>query len=179
MTVGTFMDLQLGKTDILRYASQYNSGYDFAMENITPQVKHRGYLTMPDLFELLGWLRLHRSKPGVEQNNSKGAIETKTKASFASTDEEHRIECLMLLHGVRWSVASTILHWFHNDDYPIYTTPALAAVQFDKNAYKNCFDGWINYVSFCREKAKEYNISIKTLDRALREYSKHIETAKR
>ena len=99
-------------------------------------------------------------------------IEEMTYFAFTARNELCRINCLLCLDGVQLPVGSAILHWFHRDDYPIWDWRALEAVQFDKNNYKNWFQRWEAYVTFCRNTAKENNVDMRTLDRTLWQYSK-------
>jgi hypothetical protein len=78
---------------------------------------------------------------------------------------------LQILKGVSWPVASVILHFGKKDLYPILDYRALWSVGIKKpNVYN--FELWISYVKYCRKLAKELNISMRTLDKALWQYSK-------
>ena len=167
------MKLPIDKSGILYYASEYDWDYDTSIKRLVHDVKARGYLESCDLLELSSWLdnKKGRNRHNIK-NNRDGDIEKMTKFSLAAETEEDRIDELCRLNGVKYATASAILHWFHDDDYPIFNRPALDAIGFERNRYKNRFDDWMRYVSFCRSAVKEYQIGMRTLDRALLQYSK-------
>ena len=76
----------------------------------------------------------------------------------------------MCLNGVGWPSASTILHFFHNDPYPLLDFRALWSIGIE--SYKYSFSFWEKYVDFCRNVANENEVSMRTLDRALWQYSR-------
>jgi len=51
-----------------------------------------------------------------------------TRAALSTRSERLRIEVLMLLEGVSWPTASVILHFAHEEPYPILDTRALWSV---------------------------------------------------
>jgi hypothetical protein len=82
-----------------------------------------------------------------------------------------RIEVLTLLAGVSWPTASVILHFFHREQYPILDVRALWSLQCDPpGEYDIPF--WESYTSSCRSLAQKAGVSMRTLDRALWQYSK-------
>ena len=165
------MELRLDKSEILYYESKYDADYDKPIKCRVDNVKDWGYLKMPDLLALSIWKAKERNTHNIEKN-SDSVVEEMTKLSLAAETEEDRINYLCRLHGVRLPVASAILHWFHNDDYPIYSDRALETVEVEKKTNTPPFDEWMRYVSFCRRIAKENEIDMRTLDRALWQYSK-------
>ena len=74
------------------------------------------------------------------------------------------------LHGVRIPMGSVILHWFHEDRYPIWDRYAIWSVQLDQSQYKNNFERWKAYTLFCRDVGERYKVCMRTLDRALKKY---------
>ncbi len=164
------MKLRLDKSEILYYASEYNADHDKPICRLVEGVKGRGYLERSDLLELSIWKARNRNTHNIEKNCD-SVVEEMTGFALKAKTEQARIDALCCLHGVRVPVASAILHWFHDDDYPIYDWRALEAIGVKK---KNtpAFDDWMRYVSFCRRKAKENEIDMRTLDRSLWRYSK-------
>ena len=79
-----------------------------------------------------------------------------------------RICYLRRLADVGQAGTSAILHWFHKDHYPIWSTPARNSVGIDSPQR----GGWEAYVSFCRYLAKKNKVNMRTLDRALWKYAK-------
>ena len=168
------MELRLEKL-ISYYASQYDADFDTSMENLVSEVKGKKRLTSPDLIILSRWKSGERNIHHVK-NNSDDFVQEMTHAAFTAANERDRIDYLCCLKGVNLATASAILHWFHTDDYPVWDFRALETVQFDESQYKNWFERWEAYVTFCRRKAKEYDVDMRTLDRALWQYSKNQKT---
>ena len=158
-----------------KYVAKYPD-YDTPIEQIVTAVKERGYLTKCDLKKVSIWKSKYRNVGRVEQN-SDDFIEAITRAALhPDTSECDRINGLCRLHGVNWATASAILHWFHQDLYPIWDVRARKTIQFDESQYKNRFERWKAYVSFCRKVAEEKGVKMRILDRALWQYSDSKET---
>ena len=169
---GEFLELLFEQSKIREYASEYDADYDIPIENLVPDVKKKGYLNASDLLQISNWkLWTGRNTHNIQKNNDI-AVEEMTYFALTAKSEVGRINCLLSLGGVNLAVGSAILHWFHKDDYPIWDWRALETVQFDKSQYKNWFQRWEAYVSFCRITAKENDVDMRTLDRALWQYSK-------
>jgi hypothetical protein len=91
--------------------------------------------------------------------------------AFSTFNERLRIEILMLLSGVSWPMASVILHWGHPEPYPILDFRALWSLGIPQPPVYN-FELWQKYTQTCRQLAQQIGVSIRTLDRALWQYSK-------
>jgi hypothetical protein len=63
------------------------------------------------------------------------------------------------------------LHFFHPDPYPILDIRALEALGIKKPAVYT-FEFWYKYVTFTRQLAKESGVDMRTLDKALWQWSK-------
>ena len=95
--------------------------------------------------------------------------------SLASQNERIRIEVLTLLHGVSWPTASVLLHLGHPDPYPILDFRAMWSLSVDvpdDTSGFYTFDLWWAYTQFCRKLANQCGVDMRTLDRALWQYSK-------
>ena len=158
--------------NIAYYAARYSDD-DSSIERIVPQVKARGYLTKSDVLAVSEWNAYQRIQHHIKEN-SDNYIEKITRAALQpDTPECDRINGLRRMRGVDWAMASAILHWFHADPYPIWAKNVLETViQFEKSQYKNDLERWQAYVSFCRNVAAQNGVDIRTLDRALWQYSK-------
>jgi hypothetical protein len=85
--------------------------------------------------------------------------------------EAVRIGVLTVLTGVGWPVASVILHLCHDDCYPILDFRAIWSVKAAQpSSYTLAF--WLAYTQHCRALAEECKVDMRTLDRALWQYSK-------
>jgi len=99
-------------------------------------------------------------------------VQEATGIALAATSEILRIQNLLCLKGVGWPTASVVLHWFHDEDYPILDFRALWSLGIEKKMDEYRFDFWMAYVQFCRNLAAENELSMRVLDRALWQYSK-------
>ena len=163
--------LKFDPRDIGKLAGRYDYSNEPIMINeIGPRMKANGYLTKADFVRLCHW-KSPRTKPRVATNDE-DFIRAVTTTAFSTPNEHLRIEVLTLLNGVSWPTASVILHFGHTDPYPILDVRALwsLGVTYPANAYD--FEFWWAYVQACRRLAKEHQISMRTLDRALWQYSK-------
>ena len=77
----------------------------------------------------------------------------------------------MLLDGVNWPTASVLLHFGARDPYPILDFRALWSLQVSVPKQYG-FEFWWAYSECCRVLAKKHKVSMRTLDRALWQYSK-------
>jgi hypothetical protein len=140
-----------------------------AVEQLTPAIQRRGYLTEEEFLTVCRW-KTPRSQPRC-RTNSPEFIHEVTKCALGTPDERLRIEVLTLLNGVRWPTASVILHFFHQDPYPILDFRALWSLGFDAPDQYD-FEFWQEYTSFCRGLSERRGISMRTLDKALWQFSK-------
>lgn len=163
----------LGRSNIQYWAGKYDVDYDTPIEDLVPEVKERGYLIKPELVSLACWKLPDRwkrgrdeGKLGLVKTNSPDDVREITRNAFRATvgDSMH---CLRGLNGIGWAIGSAILHWFHECRYPIWDIYARWSVQLDGSQYRNDFERWKAYVEFCKAIADEYEVDMRTLDRAL------------
>jgi hypothetical protein len=136
---------------------------------LEPDIRERGYLTKNDLNQVAKW-KAPRSAGHVQKNDPEYVIEV-SRITFTSRNERLRIESLTLLDGVSWPTASVILHLFHPEPYPILDFRALWSISVDVPTQYN-FEFWWNYTEYCRDLAVQNQVDMRTLDRALWQYSK-------
>jgi hypothetical protein len=78
---------------------------------------------------------------------------------------------LLELDGVGVPTGSTLLYVAFPNDYPILDVRALESLGAKpRSQYPLAF--WLEYLKACREVAKKHGVSVRTLDKALWEYSK-------
>lgn len=161
--------LRFDSAKIPFWAERYDYPGDEEVEATASNGKHRGYLTQKEFLSLCKW-KTPRSQPKCALN-SENLIRDATSIALSSEHEELRIGSLLVLHGVSWPTASVILHFWHKAPYPILDFRALWSLGLDKQpAYYN-FELWWGYVKFCRELAEGCKVNMRTLDRALWQYS--------
>ena len=170
------------KSKIESWANKYNVANDTCIETLVPEVEQRGHLTKCELIEVSKWV-LQNTKGGRRQRtlnyvetNSPDAVREITSDAFLLTDDSDCIRCLTRkldgrkLHGIGETIGSVILHWFHECRYPTWTPHARWAVQLCQNSWS--YKRWQDYVNKYRDIADEYEVCMRTLDRAARECGK-------
>ena len=116
-----------------------------------------------------------RSRPKVAANTETAVVET-TRQALAAVDETIRINALLTLAGVGVPTASTLLYFAFPDDYPILDIRALESLGVKpRSTYPVSF--WLEYLNACRELARRAGVSLRTLDKALWQYSKELSRA--
>ena len=80
------------------------------------------------------------------------------------------------IRGVGPTVASVILHLYDKKEYPIFSKQPVRAIEINAVEidietvnFNEAF--WRRYVNSCRAEADRYDVSMRTLDRALWGYS--------
>ena len=148
--------------------------YDYSVSDedlisLKPGISKRGFIEKVELQQIAYW-KAPRSSGHARRNSAEYVREVTAFALIART-ERARIESLTILDGVSWPTESVILHFFHTEPYPIMDVRALWSVGLDMpNHYTFAF--WWRYVEICREVADRNRVDMRTLDRALWQYSK-------
>jgi len=146
--------------------------YDYSevdLFELRSHIEAKGCLSISELRAVALW-KSPRSAGHIEKN-SDGFVQEITGVALAAREERTRIEVLRLLSGVEWPTASVILHFFHQDKYPIIDYRALYSITMEvPNQYT--FDFWWRYVEYCRDLASRTGLSMRELDQALWQYSK-------
>ena len=133
-----------------------------------------GYLLTSELREMGRWK--HWALPSKIDKNPPGHIEKITAEAFSPGDDWEKLKKLISyyggLDGVRQSVASVILHLYDPKKYPILDEHALRSVGIkEEYVHGPKYPFWQEYVDLCRAEVKCYDVSMRTLDRALYKYS--------
>ena len=163
------MDLRFPESEICQWVKKYKiSSEEKKLIALRPKVQQHGYLDKEELFRVARWKSPRRA--GDTDKNDDNYVKEITEWAFTATNERSRIEVLTLLDGIRWSTASAILHLFHKDPYPILDFRALWSVSLEEPKQYS-FSFWWDYVLFCRDVACRNRIDMRTLDRALWQYS--------
>ena len=138
-------------------------------DQIGPAARERGYLTREEFLALCEW-KTPRSKPRCA-TNPESLVREATGLALASDEERLKVGILQLLAGVGWPTASVILHFCDRGMYPILDYRALWSLGArPPSAYT--FDFWWAYTEYLRRVAVESKRSMRTIDRALWQYSK-------
>ncbi len=162
--------LQFEESQITDIAGRYGPSSDEpGLIELKTTVLRRGHLTKDDLCRVARWKAARSARHA--RTNAEEYISEITRLAFATDCERARIECLTVLDGVSWPTASVILHLFHRDPYPILDFRALWSVSLAVPTQYS-FGLWWPYVEFCRSLAVNAKVDMRTLDRALWQYSK-------
>jgi hypothetical protein len=162
--------LQFPLEEIGAYAARYAYDEDDAVVAAGKAARQRGFYAREELLEVCRWKARGRTDHHAAENTPE-EVESITRAAFAEPDERKRIAALRELNGVDWATASVLLHFGFPTRYPILDRRALQALGLVAPAAYS-FKYWRAYVEFCRRLASEAGVDMRTLDRALWQYSK-------
>jgi hypothetical protein len=155
--------------DIQHWASKYPAEDDAKVLEYGHAARERGELTRTEFLEMCRW-KTPRSQPLCKENTPDTITEA-TRFALSTRNEGLRIEVLTLLRGVGWPMASVLLHLCHCQPYPILDFRALWSLESEVPA-SYTFEFWRSYTDFTRELAEKADCSMRTLDRALWQYSR-------
>lgn len=165
--------MKLTKKNIVQYAGKYEKNArakDVETEKkVKKWFKKNRYLDRENFIELCLW-KSRRPKKSYERN-SEELIKEITKFSLKTKNEEARVKSLTCLYGVSFPVATTILHFAFPDKYSIMDFRAIWSLGWEKPA-SYTFDFWEKYYSEIQKLSKKFSLPIRTIDKALWQYSK-------
>jgi len=161
--------LQFPAKEIEALAARFGNPDDGRMLAVGAAVRARGRFTRAEFIEVCAW-KTPRSRPRVAAN-SEAAVAEVTGRALAADDEVTRFGALLELQGVGAPTASTLLYCAFPDDYPILDVRALESLGVkSRSTYPMSF--WLAYLEACRALSLSSGVSIRTLDKALWQYSK-------
>jgi len=162
--------LRFVENDVVKWSSKHQTDARTLLieGEIVPRVRSQGFSTKEDFLTLCRW-KTPRTQSRCARNSPE-FIKSVSQTALSTANERLRIEIWTLLTGVNWPTASALLHWLHPDEYPIMDFRALWSLSYSKPPRYD-FAFWQDYVSYCRELAKRCGVSVRTLDRALWQYS--------
>jgi len=163
-------------TEIAHWATRYAfPGEDALVERVTPAARDRGYLKRREFLDLCRWKTPRTAKRCAL--NSSQQIRDATQLSFNTSDERAKIGILRFLDGVDWPTASVLLHFCDRQPYPVLDFRALWSLGIS-HPPTYTFEFWWAYASFTRQLAASSGESMRTVDRALWQYSKEHQPAR-
>lgn len=142
---------------------------DSPMEALAPTVAALGYLTLPELLAVCRW-KSPRALPLVRRNLP-AEVQEATGWALRTRHERLRIGSLLILQGVSWPTASVVLHFFHPEPYPILDVRAVWSLGMAAPSGYS-FRFWWRYVRSCRDLSRSLVLPMRTIDRALWQYSR-------
>jgi hypothetical protein len=150
-------------------AARFRGGDDSACEAAGAAARARGYYRRGEFVLVCAWKTV-RSAPRIAANGD-AAVRAATRRALADPDEGARMQALLTLHGVGVPTASTLLYFAFPALYPILDIRALESLGVrPRSQYPIPF--WLGYLETCRTLAAECGVSIRTLDKALWQWSK-------
>lgn len=150
-------------------AARFPSTDDAGATAAGQAARERGHYTRAEFLLVCEW-KTARSRPKVAVNPS-AAIRRATRTALTDEDEAVRMVALTSLAGVGVPTASTLLHFAAPDDYPLLDVRALESLGArSRSVYPVAF--WLEYLDTCRRLARDAGVSLRTLDKALWQYSK-------
>lgn len=148
---------------------KYKKEEELEVIQIGQDARRRGALDHNGFLKICYW-KTPRSRSRCRENSSELVAEA-THIAFSTPLEELRTGVLQCLDGVGLPTASAMLHLCHPDPYPLWDFRALWSWGFDKEpGHTN--DLWLEYVRQSRQLARKQAVDMRTLDRALWQYSK-------
>ena len=161
--------LQFSPEEITPLAQRFPETDNHRALIIGAAVRARGHYMRDEFIEVCAW-KTPRSRPRVAANTEAAVIDA-TGRALASEDEATRFAAMLELHGVGAPTASTLLYVAFPDDYPILDVRALESLGVkNRSSYPISF--WLEYLEACRTLARRSGVSIRTLDKALWQFSK-------
>jgi hypothetical protein len=174
--VSPSFELQFPAREIEALASRFPHYDEGRLLTVGAAARARGHYTREEFIEVCAGKTV-RSRSKVSSNPGATVIET-TGRAFAAEDEAIRMGALLELEGVGVPTASTLLYCAFPSDYPILDVRALESLGVKpRSQYPLGF--WLGYLRACRELAERHAVTLRTLDKALWQYSKERAAATR
>jgi hypothetical protein len=169
-------EIQFPPEQVPDLAARFPSADDSARESIGGAARARGYYRRREFLAVCAW-KTPRSAPRVALN-TEPRVRAVTRQALADPDEATRMEALLSLEGVGVPTASTLLYFAFPALYPILDVRALESLGVKpRSTYPIGF--WLGYLEACRALAIRCDVSLRTLDKALWQWSKERSLAAR
>ncbi|MGZ4292746.1 MAG: hypothetical protein ACXVRM_00770 [Solirubrobacteraceae bacterium] len=169
-------ELQFPPEQVPDLAARFPKVDESACEAAGAAARARGYYRRREFVLVCAWKTV-RSTPKVALN-TEPAVRAATRQALADRDEAARIQALLALTGVGVPTASTLLYFAFPALYPILDVRALESFGVKpRSTYPIGF--WLDYLAACRALAERSGVSIRTVDKALWQWSKERSLAAR
>lgn len=161
---------------ILKYCDRYDlevkgTPDELVEKELVSWFNQHKYLDRDHLIKLGRWKSPRALKQYKSELNTDERLKEIIGFALASKDEYIRIMCPQLIKGISWGVASVILHFAYPEDYMIIDFRAVWSLGLEEPKQYS-FEYWIDYTNQVRKIAKECNVTLRQLDKALWQYSK-------
>ena len=168
------------------FVDKWSSEYKYKPKLENEIIKHftasPNFVNRSILYKILDW-KAPRVKNKLDKDER--FIREITTISFSTNNEKLQVKALVLMDGVGFRVATTILHFRFPAKYPIMDYRAWETLQKHKEIpkeynIKDDFTHWERYFKQCRQIVCRENIqsngkktALKRLDEALWQFSKN------
>ena len=169
------MKVRFQLSEIPDIAARYKYPYDQSVSTLVPIVRRQGRLTRDQLAIVCHW-KSPRSAGNVTKNSEEFVGEI-TRFALSTTDERARIESLTLLDAVDYPTASTVLHLFHREPYPIVDIRALWSLRLAQTPpytfafWQGYVSGWRALLRQAKRRCSPIVVTPRLFDQALWQYS--------
>jgi hypothetical protein len=161
--------LQFPASDIQALAHRFGYEDDTRCRAAGAAARTRGHYTRGEFIDVCRW-KSPRAASRFAGNGAR-SVRRATSTALSSRDEATRMRALLELDGVGVPTGSTLLYFAFPDDYPILDIRALESLGVkSRSVYPVSF--WLEYLTACRRLAERHGVHIRTLDKALWQYSK-------
>lgn len=168
-TYGRFA-LQFPPSELLTLADRYGYEQDNDALNAGKSIANGDY-SMATVKIIIEW-KSARIAGLIEKNSAADVAKALRFATDRRTSEKWAMETLCGLKGVGIPVASAILTMVSPEKYTIIDFRALEALGIKRGDDEETVDYYLEYLQICRSIAREHGIDLRTLDRALWQWSK-------
>jgi predicted RNase H-like nuclease len=166
----TVFRMRFPTSEVMYWAARYAYADDAEVEAIGEAARKRGWFARDEFLRVARW-KSPRGQRLCEENDE-AVVKALTQLALSTADEAERIGALTRLHGVQFPTASVLLHLAHRDPYPIIDFRALWSLGVEMPPETYSFTYWWAYTQACRSLATDAGVRMRTLDRALWQYSK-------
>jgi hypothetical protein len=160
--------LQFAPSEIAGLAGRYGPHQDFEAFQAGKNIAGGNY-TRENLKVIVRW-KSARKIAFIDDNSDEEITRSLQFASNPRTSARSAVEVLDALHGIGLPMASAILTTIYPDKYTVIDFRALESLGVTK--WPETVDYYLYYLEKCNELSRQYNINLRTLDRALRQWSK-------
>ena len=167
-------ELQFPTAEIPVVAQRYRYAEDTDATEAGRRIS-RGEYSLRHLEAIFRWKTKGRGISRLKRNSLVEVADALQLATAAKT-ERAAMAVLVGLYGVQVPVASAVLTAINPKRYTIIDFRALEALGV--NTYVPTIDFYLSYLTFCRELASRCRVDLRTLDRALWQWSKERATTK-
>jgi hypothetical protein len=162
--------LQFPPSELLTLADRYGYEQDNDALNAGKSIANGDY-SVATLKIIIEW-KSARIAGLIEKNSAADVAKALRFATDKRTSEKWAIDTLCGLKGVGIPVASAILTMIYPRKYTIIDFRALEALGIKRGGDEETVDYYLEYLQACRSVANDCKVDLRTLDRALWQWSK-------